>query len=434
MKKIAKIFISFTVLMIIALIGFINLAKITKYDKRDILDYNDMLFRIEDDLKNGMPEEEVESKYGCSIVFDKKINNQELAEYYASGSLVLDLVVDNEYIGKVAWNDIEEWYHSANMEFFKASFMMWGIVLISGYVLILFLFSTFIRPIENLEKFAGNVAKGELDKPLPIHKNNMFGAFVEGFDLMREQLKASGERERKAEIARRELIQGLSHDIKTPLAVIKATCEVIELKLSRKKNDVSDAEREEYENLIEKIESISDKADTISALMSEVMHANLEQLEAVDVNPSEEDCTIIENFFKNLSDYGNIILENSIHSCLVYMDKKRMEQVIDNIVGNSYKYAKTDIKVHFSVTDDMTLADGSSLCFVKITIRDSGPGVNSDDLPLIAEKYYRGKNALDESGYGLGMYLCRLYMEKQGGGMDYYNDNGFVVELLLRKV
>ena len=57
-----------------------------------------------------------------------------------------------------------------------------------------------------------------------------------------------------------------------------------------------------------------------------------------------------------------------------------------------------------------------------------------DDLPLLAEKYYRGKNASNKSGYGLGMYLCKTYMNKQGGGMEYYNDNGFVVELLLRKV
>ena len=58
----------------------------------------------------------------------------------------------------------------------------------------------------------------------------------------------------------------------------------------------------------------------------------------------------------------------------------------------------------------------------------------SDDLPLIAEKYYRGSNTGDETGYGLGMYLAKTYMDRQGGGMEYYNDDGFVVELLLRKV
>ena len=67
-------------------------------------------------------------------------------------------------------------------------------------------------------------------------------------------------------------------------------------------------------------------------------------------------------------------------------------------------------------------------------IRDEGPGVPEDDLPMIVEKYYRGENSKDKSGYGLGMYLVNLYMERQGGGMEYYNDNGFVVELMVRKV
>ena len=57
-----------------------------------------------------------------------------------------------------------------------------------------------------------------------------------------------------------------------------------------------------------------------------------------------------------------------------------------------------------------------------------------DEAALIAEKYYRGGNSATQTGFGLGMYLAKTYMEKQGGGMEYYNDNGFVVELLLRKV
>ena len=95
-----------------------------------------------------------------------------------------------------------------------------------------------------------------------------------------------------------------------------------------------------------------------------------------------------------------------------------MEQVIDNIIGNSRKYAGTDIHVSFS-----TVETG----YIRIKIKDSGPGVREDELPLITEKYYRGSSAGNKSGYGLGMYLVKMYMEKQGGGIEYYNDNGFVV-------
>ena len=251
---------------------------------------------------------------------------------------------------------------------------------------------------------------------------------------MREQLKASINKEREAEIARKELTQGLSHDIKTPLAVIRAACEVMEIKLTRRLGDGDEAAQEEISDLLDKVRTISGKADTISGLMSDVMHANLEELEKVEVSPREEQSTVIERFFRELTDYGNIILDNHIHPCLVYLDRKRMEQVVDNIVSNSAKYAGTDIHVSFSQVSNLRKADGSPIRFIRITIRDEGPGVDQEDLPLLSEKYYRGSNSSGRTGYGLGMYLARTYMEKQEGGLEYYNDNGFVVELLVRVV
>ena len=128
---------------------------------------------------------------------------------------------------------------------------------------------------------------------------------------------------------------------------------------------------------------------------------------------------------KDAGDGHLVILDNEIPRCLVYMDKLRMEQVIDNCVGNSVKYAGTDIHVSF---------DEVSGGYIRIRISDAGPGVAEADLPLICEKYYRGKGANEKNGYGLGMYLVKLYMEKQGGGLEYYNDNGFTVELLVKKV
>ncbi len=442
MKSLKRIFISFTIFMMIAIAIFFNLSRKTAYGKRDIVYYNVLLHQVQQDLEANLPEEDVEQKYSCHIVLSKEINNAELAEFYTTGALVLDLDVNGEYIGKVAWNDREENFDNTRYMFLRAALLLWTAVLICGYLLLLYMYIVFLKPIEELKDFSEEIAKGELDKPLPIHRNNMFGSFVEGFDIMREQVKTSIDRERQSEIARKELIQGLSHDIKTPLAVINAACEVLELKYTRKLKEISsasqdsgcDAQAAECNDTLDKIRTISAKSESVSALMSDVMHANLEDMEKIDISVSEESTLVLEDRIKNLASLGNIIITNHIHPCLVYMDKQRMEQVIDNIIGNSSKYAGTDIHVSFSETENMLMENGKTGSFIKITIRDSGPGVDKDDLPLIAEKYYRGKNSKDKAGYGLGMYLCKTYMNKQGGGMEYYNDNGFVVELLLRKV
>ncbi len=419
--------------MIVAIVMFYSIAQRNRYAKRNIVYYNDQLHQVEQALENGMPELSAEEKFGCSIVMAKEINDVELADLYATGALVMDLTVNGEYVGKVAWNDKMENFNTTKSNILKAAFLLCITILVLGYLLLYYMYKVFLKPIEELKNFATDIAKGDLDKPLPIHKDNMFGSFVEGFDMMREQIKISINRERKAEIARKELIQGLSHDIKTPLSVIGATCEVLELKYKRKMNEPG-APVEECSDTLEKVRTISSKADVVSALMSDVMHANLDENEKISINVKEESTLILEERIKTLSAFGNIILENRIHPCLVYMDKKRMEQVIDNIIGNSAKYAGTDIVVSFSETESILMTDGKRGSFIKIRIRDNGPGVDKDDLPLIAEKYYRGKNAANYSGYGLGLYLCKMYMNKQGGGMEYYNDNGFVVELLLRKV
>ncbi len=412
------------------------------FGKRDIVYYNDLLHQVSLDIENGVAESAVEDKYTCRIILSKELDDPELSKLYAIGALVLDLNVNGEYVGKVAWNDREETYNNTRYQVLKVAVLLWTAVLCCGYLLLLYMYSVFIKPIEELKDFATDIAKGELDKPLPIRKTNMFGSFVEGFDLMREQLKLSIDRERSSEIARKELIQGLSHDIKTPLAVINATCEVLELKYTRKIKELSstpskganDSHISECTDTLEKIRTISDKTGTVSALISDVMHASLEDMEKIDINVTEESSLILEERIKSLSSFGNIILKNHIHPCLVYMDRQRMEQVLDNVIGNSAKYAGTDITVSFSESEGVPLENGKNCSYIKIRIRDNGPGVDKDDLPLIAEKYYRGKNATDKSGYGLGMYLCKMYMNRQGGGMEYYNDNGFVVELALRKV
>ncbi len=139
--------------------------------------------------------------------------------------------------------------------------------------------------------------------------------------------------------------------------------------------------------------------------------------------PSEEASTCIEEMFLGLTGYGNLQIENHIPECLLIIDKLRMNQVVDNIVNNAFKYAKTAVYVSFSSKEDG----------VGIRIRDEGSGVPEEDLARVTEKFYRGHNANGESGSGLGLYLAKLFMEKMQGHMTIYNDNGFVVELYLRK-
>ena len=428
-----RIVIAYVLIMLAALGVLWLLTGRNSVGKRDMVAYNDELHRIGSDYLAGRPVAEIEAEYGCRIV-PASGAEAEIMKTYAEYGLVMDFAPDGEVIGKILWNDVSDWTVSSLRETRRMTLIFWGIVFVVGLAFLLAVDWFLLRPTREMRGLAAEIAKGNLDVPLPIRKHNPFGNLVEGFDLMREELRSSKEREAEAEKAKKELVAELAHDIKTPVATIRATCEVLEVKQQRRIDQLTDeAAIADAQDVLTKTQSIAHKADMIETLVGSVFAATLEELDHIEVNATEENSTVIEEYFRNLRNYGNIILENPIPSCLVYMDRLRMEQVIDNIVGNSHKYAGTDIHVRFDETVGKD-REGVGASYVSIRIRDDGPGAPEDELPLLTSKYYRGSTAKNKAGFGMGLYLVRSYMEKQGGGMEIYNDNGFVVTLYLRKV
>ena len=96
------------------------------------------------------------------------------------------------------------------------------------------------------------------------------------------------------------------------------------------------------------------------------------------------------------------IRDYTVPNCIVLADTVRLQQVFDNIIGNSYKYANTDILIHSAIENN----------FLAIDIVDSGKGVLADELLLLFKKYYRGKNSEDKAGYGLGLFISKYFSKR----------------------
>ena len=408
--------------MLAVLVFALCLGNSLSFRRRDIGEYNDMIFRINEEYRAGTAVGDLEEKYRCRIILSRELVDSEMTQYYAGGALVLDFAPEGEILGKVVWNDRQEAWQEQADQLRRTLLMIWGLVLAAGWLFILVAWITVAKPIREFEGFAGEVAKGNLEVQLPRRRLNLFGNFTESFDLMREELRDSREREVRANKAMREMAAGLSHDIKTPVSTIRAACEVLEAKYP------------EQEDLQQKVSVISAKTNTINELVNNLFHTTLEELEELPVTTSEVSAARIEGFFADMNQQGDILFDNHIPECLVCMDPIRMEQAVDNVVSNSRKYAGTDIHVSFDEVESAGGEAGNSPRFIRITVRDAGPGVPEEELAQITGKYFRGSNAAGQVGYGLGMYLVKWYMEKQGGGLEYYNDRGFVVELLVRKV
>ena len=266
-----------------------------------------------------------------------------------------------------------------------------------------------LRPFAKMKDFASYVAAGDLDRPLEMDKGNLFGAFSESFDIMREELKASRAREQ-------ELIASLSHDLKTPVTGIKLTSELMAAVFAQNKGQ----EITVTEDMIVKMNNIYKRADEIALLVGDLFASTLEDLGAFKIKCSDENSAVIAELVSEYDD-RRLVRISEIPQVIVHMDKLRLSQVIGNILFNSYKYADTPIDISFRLDEN----------FLEVSIRDSGPGVPEDEIGLITNKFYRGKEHGDKEGSGLGLYIARILMDKMGGELSVRSENGLCVTLLI---
>jgi len=272
------------------------------------------------------------------------------------------------------------------------------ILLIIGYYI--YIRHYFYRPFKRLKNFAGDIAAGNLDTVLTMDRNNLFGDFTESFDIMREELKAARQRIIDEEKSKKELIATLSHDIKTPIAIVRAASELLEICESNKKK-------------LANIRTIQEKSLEIDTLITDLFTSSLEDLSELKINITDIESKQVKEIIGGVDSLKKVVFESGIPDCLIRGDALRLSQVFGNIISNSYKYANSEIEVAFSIEDK----------FLEVAIKDKGKSLDKEEMPLLTRKFYRGKNADGKHGAGLGLYICCKLVEKIGGELTVSQEN-----------
>ena len=313
-----------------------------------------------------------------------------------SGTLIIQDPVKNRYVSMRRNIVILAVLAAAVLIVFTASFLC-------------YVNRNIIKPFEKMKRFASLIARGELDEPLLIEKNNIFGAFTESFDIMREELKAARNRETALKMREKELVASLSHDLKTPVTGIKVICELLQVKV-------------EDEYVKGKIANIEQKTKEIDTLVSDLLTSALEDLGQMNVTVTDAPSSVLGEIVAE-HDVRKKVSSSPIPECMVRIDRNRFSQVIGNIITNSYKYADTEIEIDYRFEGN----------FLKMSISDHGPGVDPSEIELITNKFYRGKkNTAGKDGSGLGLYISSELMKKMGGSLACQtSDEGFEVSVLI---
>ena len=277
-----------------------------------------------------------------------------------------------------------------------------GLSLVIILTAFIYIYSSVLKPFDKLKVFADSIAQGNFDVPLNYERSNYFGKFTWAFDSMRNEITKSRQCEKEAVENNKTVIATLSHDIKTPIASIRAYTEGLQANM-----DSTPEKREKYLSVIMR------KCDEVSKLTNDLFLHSLSDLDKLKVNAETfELCSFVETVVNEIAgEHNDVKFYKPQFSATVSVDKNRLTQIIENLINNSRKYAKTNIDIKLS-------EDNGS---VNIHFIDYGKGIPDSDMPFIFDKFYRGKNVENEQGSGLGLYIVKYLAQKMGGNVMLHN-------------
>ncbi|MGN0948930.1 MAG: ATP-binding protein [Megasphaera sp.] len=291
------------------------------------------------------------------------------------------------------------------------------IIIACGLILSRLLSRQILTPLAALRQAASEIEKGNLDYALQVPSRDELGRTCTAFDRMRRQLKASREAQEKYEQNRKELIAGISHDLSTPLTLLKGYASGILVGIAK-----TAEKRHHYVELIYQnactLEKLVDRLFLFSKLdLGQVSFA----METVSLRDYFTDF-VAENK-QRLAERG-LILHYAAPSgpARAAIDRMQFQRIVDNLLENSLKY-----KEKGTVAMDIVLRETPES--VVLTFADDGPGVPTADLPRLFDSFYRTDAARTDvkKGSGLGLAIVRQIIaalhgsiraaETPGGGL-----------------
>lgn len=197
---------------------------------------------------------------------------------------------------------------------------------------------------------------------------------------------------------RRDLLANVSHDLKTPLTMIKGYAEMIR-----------DLNYNNEEKRTANLNVIIEESERLNILVEDILTLSKIQSNKDTINKEEFDLVLlINNIIKRYSIYketeGYIFEVNTPSEVVINADKKKIEQVIYNLINNAINYTGEDNRVIINVIKDKK---------IRVEIKDTGKGIKAEDLPHIWEKYYHSKKKHKRNviGTGIGLSIVKTILE-----------------------
>ena len=295
--------------------------------------------------------------------------------------------------------------------------------LLVGLLIIRVITHNFTHIIEVMQKFR----QGDITARVKVKTAGDVKQVADIFNEMADILTGNIEKLKEVEILRRELIANVSHDLRTPIAIIQGYIETLLMKA----DSLTEAERRRYLNII------SESTCKLEKLISELFE--LSKLEANQVKPRKEPFFIselvndISSKYQLIAKDKNIFISTFLSKELpqVYADVSLIERVMQNLIDNAMKFTPEGGKIIIKTSKNKQ--------DVEVTVADTGVGIPEDEREQIFGRYYKANNFTDlKTSTGLGLAIIKKILDLHDSSLDLITkvDTGssFVFRLPVYKV
>ena len=291
--------------------------------------------------------------------------------------------------------------------------LLYGALISAVIALLLgvFLSRTLTRPIRELTRATHAVSEGDLSQQVPVRSKDELGELAQAFNKMSSELSRSIN-------ARRQMTADIAHELRTPLSLILGHAEAV------------------HDGVlvpsIENFEIIREEATRLEHLVNDLRILSLADAGELSMEKEVVEPGQLLNEVSALYQYQtqrkNISLETDVAPDLpnIEVDPGRMTQVLTNILDNALRYTPEGGRIVLGAkeADDM----------VELSVQDSGPGLNIEDIDRIFERLYRAdvSRQREDGGSGLGLAIAKSIVQAHGGQLSAESERGKGLKVKIR--
>lgn len=277
-------------------------------------------------------------------------------------------------------------------------------VLLTNRFLTKFVFQKIEQPLDILADGVRQISEGNLEHRIVYSGEDEFSPVCADFNEMAARLRASEERTRQHEQSRKELLAGVSHDLRSPLTSIRAYVE-----------GLLDGVAKTPEAQRGYLEIINSKAGDINRMLTKIFLFSKMELGEYPISPErlrldDEVRQLIRALDAEYREKGLALSAGGLVPATVSIDPEQLRRVLTNITENSLKYKTKDVgSLIITLREEQ---DG-----YRLTLCDDGPGVSEDALPHLFEVFYRSDPARQNPhrGSGLGLAIAANAIQRMNG-------------------